>query len=898
MYHLFPLYAIAFAVLAFFLRKERREMRALRGEVAGLGEKYGALDRRVAELIGQIGGAPPGEAPSPQAAAETPEPVAAPAPVAEEAAGPEPVAPEPAMSEPVASAAAPPLPEPVSPLSEAWAYWEPKIVENWLVWLGGAALALGGAFLVKLSIDYGWLTPAVRVVLGALFGIALAAGAEWLRRREPEEAAGSYVPQALAAAGAATVFAAIYAAHQLYGLLPSGIAFALLAATAGAAVALSLRHGPLVAALGLIGAYVVPLLVESNAPHAPPLFAYLAVVTAGSLALVRHRAWWWLVWFSLAGAMLWVPLWFAAAPADPATATVAVYLLVQLALFAALRHGVPRVAFLAGTADTALVRAAVRAAFWAVAAGLLLTAHEDRFAVASVAAATVAIVGIFAVAYRDAALDDTIAAAGALALALLASWSLPLPAPDLNLGVFRLQPDHVGNFTTFAILYAALLGGGGFAALQGAARPGRWAGVSAGAPLLILIVAYWRLQRFDLHVAWTLLALALAGVELLAALAVAKRRDGGIEIETALAAYAVAVLGGTIVAAAFALSEAWLTVALALHLPAIGWVETRTRVAALRWVALAIAAAVLVRLVANPYVLDYPLGPTPIFNWLLYGYGVPAAAFIVATRQFGATRDDALVWVLEGGSLVFTLLLLTLELIHALYGRLTMAWLDDFGAAASLIALWIVFAVAAIALGEYRERPVLRWGGRLLLGVTTAFSLLYQLARFVSGARTGDLVVFNGLLFADAIPALSYAILAWLVPHRKLLRRIAAVLAVFYALAWITLEIRRFFHAEVELFGGSTDVEWYLYSVAWLTCAVAALVIGLIRNSEWLRRCGLIGVGLVVAKVFLSDMAELEGVLRALSFIGLGGALVGLGYAYRRLRPPPATPVEPSAAPT
>jgi uncharacterized membrane protein len=32
-------------------------------------------------------------------------------------------------------------------------------------------------------------------------------------------------------------------------------------------------------------------------------------------------------------------------------------------------------------------------------------------------------------------------------------------------------------------------------------------------------------------------------------------------------------------------------------------------------------------------------------------------------------------------------------------------------------------------------------------------------------------------------------------------------------------------------------------------------------------------------------MAELSGVLRALSFLGLGGALVGIGYAYRRLRP-------------
>jgi len=70
-----------------------------------------------------------------------------------------------------------------------------------------------------------------------------------------------------------------------------------------------------------------------------------------------------------------------------------------------------------------------------------------------------------------------------------------------------------------------------------------------------------------------------------------------------------------------------------------------------------------------------------------------------------------------------------------------------------------------------------------------------------------------------------------------------------------------------------------------LAFAGAALGIGLVRGNDWLRRAGLIGVGVVVGKVFLSDMAELDGVLRALSFIGLGGALVGLGYAYRRLRP-------------
>jgi uncharacterized membrane protein len=38
-----------------------------------------------------------------------------------------------------------------------------------------------------------------------------------------------------------------------------------------------------------------------------------------------------------------------------------------------------------------------------------------------------------------------------------------------------------------------------------------------------------------------------------------------------------------------------------------------------------------------------------------------------------------------------------------------------------------------------------------------------------------------------------------------------------------------------------------------------------------------------VAKVFLFDLAGLEGILRAASFIGLGLALIGIGLAYQKL---------------
>jgi uncharacterized membrane protein len=884
----YPLFALA-AVAGFVIAlRAAAAVRQLRLRLDGLAARLLLLDQGLARLVERIDGL----APAPGEIAPQPAPPAV-APPAQATEGPAaPIAPEPSPAAEIPQAAPPGPAATPAPRAATGMGWERLLVEHWLVWLGAAAMALGGAFLVKLSIDRGLLTPLVRVILGVLLGIGLSLSGEWVRRKELAEPGGasgpSYVPPALAAAGAATVFASLYAAYALYGFLSAGPAFALLAATAGATVAQSLRQGPLVAALGLVGAYVVPLMVSSNAPNALPLFAYLAVVTAASLALLRHRAWWWLAWLSLGGATVWVPLWLGAV-SDPEAPVVASYLLLQFALFVGLRLGVPRVGFLAGIADTPVVRVVTRVAFWAIAAMMVAVAGADGFGATTTGAAMLLTVGLMAFAYRDAPLDDVIAVPGVLALAMLAAWHLPLPAADLSLKVFRIHPDHVADFSTAAIVFAALLGGGGFALLPRVARPGRWAAVSAAVPLLVLVIAYWRLQIFGVDIAWSMTALALAGLELLAAAAVAQRRNGEFEIEAALAAYAVGVLGSTIFAATLALGEAWLTVALALHLPAMGWIEGRIRLKALRWLALGVAVIVLVRLVLNPYVLDYPLGPTPVFNWLLYGYGVPAAAFVMATRQFGSRVDDALVWVLEAGSALFTLLLLSLELIHAIYGRLTDAPFEDFGAGAGLIALWLVFATALIALDAWRGRPVLRWGGILLMAAATFFAIFWQLVMLLFGVRVGQSLVFDALLLADAIPALCYAMIAWLSPTRRILRFTTRVLAGAFAFAWVTLEIRHAFHDQVALFAGSGEAEWYLYSVAWLAIAGAALAWGLIKRSEWLRRIGLLGVGLVIAKVFLSDMSELSGVLCALSFLGLGGALVALGYAYRRLWPAPQT---------
>jgi uncharacterized membrane protein len=128
--------------------------RALTASILALKGSVEVLDQRLSRLDDpamNVPAMPPGEAPAAEAA------------LPEETFG---------ESTPFAAQISEPLPP-----APAGKGWEEILVGNWLVWLGGVALAMGGAFLVKLSIDYGLLTPAVRVALGVLFGLALWAGA-------------------------------------------------------------------------------------------------------------------------------------------------------------------------------------------------------------------------------------------------------------------------------------------------------------------------------------------------------------------------------------------------------------------------------------------------------------------------------------------------------------------------------------------------------------------------------------------------------------------------------------------------------------------------------------------------------------------------------------------------
>jgi uncharacterized membrane protein len=59
--------------------------------------------------------------------------------------------------------------------------FEERFGTRWVVWVGGIALALGGVFLVRYSIEQGLVGPGVRIMLGGLLAAALIVAGEWQR---------------------------------------------------------------------------------------------------------------------------------------------------------------------------------------------------------------------------------------------------------------------------------------------------------------------------------------------------------------------------------------------------------------------------------------------------------------------------------------------------------------------------------------------------------------------------------------------------------------------------------------------------------------------------------------------------------------------------------------------
>jgi uncharacterized membrane protein len=83
---------------------------------------------------------------------------------------------------------------------------------------------------------------------------------------------------------------------------------------------------------------------------------------------------------------------------------------------------------------------------------------------------------------------------------------------------------------------------------------------------------------------------------------------------------------------------------------------------------------------------------------------------------------------------------------------------------------------------------------------------------------------------------------------------------------------------------GTTQSGQLLLSAFWSVTALAAIVVGLVRNLRLVRLGGLVLLGVAVVKVFFVDLATLESIYRVASFIALGLLLIACAFAYQSIR--------------
>ncbi|MCB1740424.1 MAG: DUF2339 domain-containing protein [Gammaproteobacteria bacterium] len=152
---------------------------------------------------------------------------------------------------------------------------EQSVATQVLGFSGAAALVLAAAYLIRLAMDSGWLTPSRQIAIAALSGFALIGIGVWLHKSVRRYAA------LLPAAGVVILFLTVQGAHLFYRYIEAPVATALVAAVCGLALWLARVFGQNVYVLfAVIGAYLTPFLTMSADTRLLDLVIYYSAWSA------------------------------------------------------------------------------------------------------------------------------------------------------------------------------------------------------------------------------------------------------------------------------------------------------------------------------------------------------------------------------------------------------------------------------------------------------------------------------------------------------------------------------------------------------------------------------------------------------------------------------------------
>ncbi len=156
---------------------------------------------------------------------------------------------------------------------------------NWLGIVAAICFVFAAAFIIKLSIDSGWLTPERQIGLAVSLGIGLIAAGFALLEADREYS--SLLP----GAGIIVLYITVFAAHRLYSLISFESAISLVSLVSGACVWLYTRIRedwyPVTAA---VGSYCAPVILSLGSSSTFSVYYFLLCSTAFAIISIWVRS--------------------------------------------------------------------------------------------------------------------------------------------------------------------------------------------------------------------------------------------------------------------------------------------------------------------------------------------------------------------------------------------------------------------------------------------------------------------------------------------------------------------------------------------------------------------------------------------------------------------------------
>ena len=775
------------------------------------------------------------------------------------------------------------------------------LTQNWFYAVSAVSLALAGIFLVQYGIEQGLLPPWLRVTAALAFGAALVGAGEFIRRRygDGEDSSTAYLPSTFSGAGIVTLFGAVLSARTLYGLIGPEVALIGMGVVGAIALVLGWFYGPLLAAIGIIGAMAAPFVVGGSSSDPSWLLAYFAIITIVGLAIDTVRRW---AWVSVIALVLGFGAGWLLTMGAPRGMTEPYFVMYAL-LLALAAIAIPvrnlRAPDHAGTSLSMTYFARQKDEPW--------PEFPTRLAGGSVLAAS-GLIAFVAMGYSSPDIFWTaIIILTALILALLI-WARNAPAiADLvvfpagaviaiifeGTGLWRTiaraaaEPEADMPLTATVLVAIGILisAAAAWRSLnRDAAR--NFTAVSAAifAPVVAIVIEVsWAPATVLGNYVWALHAMAIAALMVVMAerFARADGPDDRLRVSMAM----LSALASIAFALVLLFSSAALTTALAVTIVAAAWLDRQFNLPLMGVYILAGVTTIGYRLVIDPG-LDWAFD-APLFEMLLSHGGAVlafAAAWLLA-RDAKRPRSEVLLESAVFSSTGILLSVLMFRMIDS-WGGLPTASHWSFGLNATI---WI-------CLGFAQMRRMSLGGAlrALRIGLAVVFFALAGLELFVATSLSNPLFygvggtvfgppLLNTLMPAYLLPAIVlYLGTRWLGDMHRWIKLALQTISVALAALWLGLTIRHFWRgAEGMRLPQIDQPELYSYTVALLVTGAVLFYRSLASNSPILRKAGLAVIGLAVAKVFLIDIAGLGGLIRVFSLLFLGLSLAGLAWLNR-----------------